>query len=76
MSSLVDAGGDQRKQRDHRDEADREDGERHENFGERQSLRLCCKVWLHVIGTYGTVTRPDPATVIVICRLLTVSVTV
>jgi hypothetical protein len=33
-------------------------------------------MWLHAIGTYGVVTRPDPATVTVSCRPLTVSVTV
>ena len=76
VSSLLDAGRGQREQREHRDEADGQDGERSENFDERQSLRRCCAVWLHAIGTYGTVTRPDPATVTVICRLLTVSVTV
>jgi hypothetical protein len=30
-------------------------------------LLRCCQVCLHATGTYGVVTRPDPATVTVNC---------
>jgi hypothetical protein len=67
VSALVDAGGGQREQGDQREETDRQDGERGENFYQGESLLRCCQVCLHATGTYGVVTRPDPATVTVNC---------
>mgnify|MGYP003579127150 CR=1 FL=1 len=67
VSALVDAGGGQREQRDQREETDRQDGERGENFYQGESLLRSCQACLHATGTYGVVTRPDPATVTVNC---------